>query len=280
MEIYIEGNPAHSLVMRSKRLKFLASLVAILVWPTIVGASATRPGDAEQAPIIVFAAASLTDVLTAQASAWSQASGQPQPRLSFGPSATMARQAAAGAPADLVLSANRYWIDFLARKGLIQKTPKDFAYNRLVLAVPVSHDVSKIETLDRTKILATLGDRRLAIADPALAPAGDYARRYLQYIGLWGQLQNRLVIGTSARQTLMLIERGGMAGFVYVSDAKASDLVKEAGRVPFADLPKITYMAGLMATAPEEAQAFLEHLRSHKATGVWQQYGFEPLAHP
>jgi molybdate transport system substrate-binding protein len=226
-------------------------------------------------PITVFAAASLTDTLPALAAAWHQSTGKPLPRFSFGPSAMMARQVAAGAPANIVLSANPEWIKFLEDRALLAAPPETVAHNRLVLVKPGSGQVTE-QILTPELVVSLLGRERLAIADPAIAPAGAYARDYLQNIGLWDQLAGNLAMGSNVRQTLVLVERGGMTGFVYATDARASQHVDVLGRVPPAAIPPIAYAAGLTRRANKDADSFYRFLTSPEAAPIWQRFGFEP----
>lgn len=225
-------------------------------------------------PVTVFAAASLTDALPALAAAWHQSTGKPLPRFSFGPSAMMARQVAAGAPANIVLSANPEWIKFLEDRGLLAIPSKTVAHNRLVLVRPGSGQLTD-QMLTPERVGSLLNSGRLAIADPAIAPAGTYARDYLQGIGLWDQLADRLAMGSNVRQTLVLIERGGMTGFVYATDARASERVDVLGYVPATAIPPIAYAAGLTRRDGKDAESFYRFLTSHEAAPVWQRFGFE-----
>jgi len=231
--------------------------------------------DDHDSPITVFAAASLTDTLPELASAWHQATGKAEPRFSFGPSAMMARQVAAGAPANIVLSANPEWIKFLEDRALLARPSKTVAHNQLVLVKPGSGKVTA-QLLTPELISALLGKGRLAIADPTVAPAGAYARIYLQNIGLWDQFSDRLAMGSNVRQTLLLVERGGMAGFVYATDARASNHVDVLGYVPPTTIPPVAYAAGLTRRANKDADSFYRFLTSPEAAPVWQRFGFEP----
>ena len=126
----------------------------------------------DKAPVTIFAAASLTNVLPELAAAWRTENAAPAPYLSFGPSAMMARQVAAGAPADIVLSANPDWISFLEGRDLLSGPARIMAKNRLVLVKPGSGQTSST-ALDTAILTDIVGHGRFAIAAPATAPAGQ-----------------------------------------------------------------------------------------------------------
>lgn len=230
-------------------------------------------GQAEE-PLVVFAAASLADVLETHAEKWSAATGRPLPRLSFGPSGTMARQIAAGAPSDLYISANSRWVAFLEAKKMLRSAPIALAGNSLVLVVPGRHAAGSLATLDAVLLSATIGDGRLAIADPAVAPAGDYAKEFLIQIGLWDSLEARLAFGGSARQTLLLAERGNIPALVYSTDARMSRRVTAIAAAPAGDIPPIRYRAALIRLSSPLAQEFLDYLTSKTAAADWLGFGF------
>ena len=82
---------------------------------------------------------------------------------------------------------------------------------------------------DSKRVLRTVADlrdpefRRIAIGDPEAVPAGVYARRWLERIGLWSALQPRLIPTASVRAALATVERGAAdAAIVYRTDLAAA----------------------------------------------------------
>ncbi|MCJ9429448.1 molybdate ABC transporter substrate-binding protein [Kordiimonas marina] len=255
--------------------RFLSAILCATA--LILGGQAAR-ADEPKKPLIVFAAASLTDVLKAEATAWARETGKPMPRLSFGASATMARQVAAGAPADLMLSANPAWVQMLEKGGFLSGAPVPLVKNSLVLVVPSRGAAGTPGHLvTRELIEKTVGGGKLALADPAIAPAGAYARAFLEHIGLWLPLKPRLALAPNVRQALLLVERGGLPGFVYGSDAAASKRVIILGTVPEGSTKPILYMAGMTKAAQADANAFLTYLTSPASGPVWRRFGFTPI---
>lgn len=241
---------------------------------TIVSGEQSIAQEQAENPLVVFAAASLTDVLEVHASKWAETAQKPIPRLSFGPSGTLARQLAAGAPADMIISANAKWITFLQQREVLENGPKKVAGNSLVLVVPGRHTIKSMGILDATLLHAAIGENRLAIADPAVSPAGDYAKSYLRQIGLWQALEGQLAFGGSVRQTLLLAERGNMPALVYSTDARMSRMVTAVALAPVSAMPQILYLAGLTKSASPDAGTFLKYLTGDLAAPDWAGYGF------
>ncbi len=236
---------------------------------------------AAQTPVTIFAAASLQDGLRALARDWA-ARGHPPPRLSFAASSALARQIEQGAPADLFLSADEPWMDYLAARDLILPASRVSALgNTLVLvAPPNSHHAAPLTR--QTDLLALLGPQgRMALADPAHVPAGRYARAALEWMGQWGALSPRLARAENVRAALLLVERGEVPlGIVYATDALALALVlpglRVLGTFPAESHPPITYPFALTRRAEGNAQAraLLAFLTGPEAMPAWQSHGF------
>src|SRR5262245_33409602 len=165
-----------------------------LLWLTLSAwLSLAVPASAQEAkPITVFAAASLTNVMGELGQAFTKESGVPV-RLSFAASSTLARQIESGAGADLFLSADLEWMDYLEQRGLIQKaTRRDLLSNRLALIAPADSAV-ELKIGPGFPLAAALGGGRLATGDPDNVPVGRYARSALMNLGVWNDVVDRLV---------------------------------------------------------------------------------------
>jgi molybdate transport system substrate-binding protein len=245
------------------------ALAAFGVSPPEGSPAAARP----RPEILVFAAASLTDGLGEIGADFEARTGV-RVLFSFAGSNALARQIQAGAPADVFVSANLDRMDELERAGLVRPDDRvSLLSNRLAVVVATSSDlvVSTPSDLSRTS--------RLALGDPEAVPAGIYARLWLEGLGLWATLRDRVVPTLDVRAALAAVESGAVdAGVVYRTDAALSSRVRVAFEVPVAEAPPIVYPAAVLAssTAPE-ARAFLEHLRSSPARAVFTRLGFEPL---
>ncbi|HEX7116968.1 MAG TPA: molybdate ABC transporter substrate-binding protein [Steroidobacter sp.] len=250
----------------------LLALVAALASSLSLAAESTKE------PLVVFAAASLTDTLQKISDAYTASSGVPI-KLSFAASSALARQIESGARADLFLSADQEWMDYLQDRRLIQAaTRTDLLGNRLVLIAPHDSNVS-IDLTPNAPLLAALGPSgRVAIAEPELVPAGRYGKAALTSLGLWSSLESRLARAENVRVALMYVARGETPlGIVYATDAKIDPRVRVVAQFPQTSHAPITYPVALTAVARPGAAEYLRHLRSDAARKIFEQAGFTVL---
>lgn len=233
-------------------------------------------GAAQAAELTVFSAASLTDVLPILARDYTRTHGE-EIRFSFGASSAIARQIEAGASADVFISADVEWMDYLAQRDLLRAgTRRVIAGNRLVLIGARRHGPV---TLDRhLDFAALLGDGRLALGDPAHVPAGRYAQMALESLGLWDSIASRLAPAESVRVALMYVVRGeAPLGIVYATDARGVPEVRVLAEFPADVTPAIHYPAAVLrqAKAPSAA-SFVRYLADPAARAIWAAHGFTP----
>lgn len=243
-------------------------LLLLLFAALFLGAAAPRPP-------LVLAAASLQESMSAAAGAWA-ARGHSKPVISFAASSALARQAAAGAPADLFVSADEQWMDDLQRRGLlVAGTRADLLGNRLVL-VAAATERRLVPLGPRTPLVAMLGSGRMAMADPASVPAGRYGKAAFEKLGVWNQVSPRVVRAENVRAALALVERGAARyGVVYATDARASKLVRVVGTFPPASHPPIRYpIARLKCSTSPEAEGFRRFLLSREGKAIFARFGF------
>ncbi|WP_423602099.1 molybdate ABC transporter substrate-binding protein [Sphingomonas sp. MS122] len=218
---------------------------------------------------LVLAAASLQEAMTAAAGAWARR-GHARPVLSFAASSVLARQVASGGRADLFVSADEEWMNFLERQQAIAPgTRAPFLGNRLVLVAPADAPAER-------RPLAAMLRGRIAVADPASVPAGRYAEAALRKLGLWQAASPQLVRAENVRAALALVERGAAShGIVYATDARASRRVRVAGVFPQSSHPPIVYpLARLRTAAHPEAEGFRRFLLSGAGRAIFARYGF------
>ncbi|MCB9759834.1 MAG: molybdate ABC transporter substrate-binding protein [Alphaproteobacteria bacterium] len=223
-------------------------------------------------PVVVFAAASLTDALPAVADAWRAQGGAPVV-FNFDASSRLAMQIEQGAAADLYLSADERWMARLVEGGRVQGEPVALLGNRLVVVVPDGATAPL-----SPQALGAAG--RVAVAD-AEVPAGRYARASLEALGLLPALAPRLVSGDNVRTALAWVARGEVdAGLVYATDAAVEPAVKVAFAMPEDSHPPIRYPAALLREAPhpERGAALLAFCQSPQAAAVFTDAGFTALA--
>jgi len=230
--------------------------------------AATQIGSAALADrVTVFAAASLKNALDAVIAAQ-----QIEITAVYAGSATLARQIAAGAPADVFISANPDWMDWLETQGALQGgTRLDVLTNRL--AVIRTGAGEKAGALP--DIATLLNGERLATAFVDAVPAGIYARAALQSSGQWERVAPLLAETDNVRAALALVARGeAPLGIVYATDAMAEPRVSVLYTFAPADHPPIVYPAALIQDADNVAQAFLDHLTSPAAQAIFSAQGF------
>ncbi len=250
----------------NRRMAFLAAL-ALFVQPC---AAIAQP----PVTVTVFAAASLTDSLKAVADAYKAGTGVTV-TLSFGASSTLARQIDQGAQADIFMSADTDWMDFLQKGGHIAEgTRKDLLGNQLVL-IAASDSKTAPNIVPHFDLAGTLGNGRLALADPASVPAGKYAKAALTSLGVWDSIASKVAPAENVRVALEYVARGEAPfGVVYATDAKVAPSVRIVGTFPENSHAPIVYPVALTRTASPAAKQFLTFLSGASARTIFQRAGF------
>ncbi len=235
--------------------------------------AAPLPSSAAEDDIIVFAAASLKTVLDSVAATYGDIFGA-APTTSYAGTPLLARQIEQGAPADIVITADETWMDYLQQRGLVSgRIHRGLIGNRLVVIVPVgsgpaAHDLANLMTL--------LGaDGRLALADTEAVPAGRYARQALENLGLWTALSGRMAESDSVRSALAFVaRREAPAGIVYATDAAAEPNVVVVAEIPAASHAPIRYAAAITKDADPGAEKFFDYLVTPEAMSNFSAHGF------
>ena len=223
----------------------------------------------DDGPVAVFAAASTSDVVHGAAEA-ETAAGRPT-IVSVAASSVLARQIARGAPADVVVSADPAWLDWLEAEGVTLADRRVVARGRLVVVGPA--DARAVGGVAE----ALAGAERVALADPAHVPAGRYARSALVRLALWASVEPRVVVVGDVRAAVAAVETGAAdRAVVYASDARASARVRVLARVPPAAQPEIAFEAALL-DAPRGRAAF-DAVASPAAAERWRAAGFDPVS--
>ncbi|MBV9587881.1 MAG: molybdate ABC transporter substrate-binding protein [Alphaproteobacteria bacterium] len=233
---------------------------------------------AETRPILLFAAASLKNALDAIDEGWRRDTGKPV-TASYAASSTLAKQIENGAPADLFISADPDWMDYLQQRNLIKpESRSDLLGNSLVLIAPVSSTV-KLPITPGFALAAALGGGRLAMADPAAVPAGLYGKAALEKLGVWSSVANRIAAAENVRAALLLVARGeAPLGIVYRTDAAIEPGVRIADTFPSDTHPPIVYPIALTASSDNpNAPSLLVFLRGAAARAQFQKAGFALL---
>lgn len=226
----------------------------------------------------VFAAASMKTALDEAAKTWKTQSGK-DIVATYGSSATLAKQIAEAAPADIFISADEAWMDDVAKKNLIKAdTRKDLVGNTLVLVAATGTDV-KVDLTNATDLASVLGEEKLAVGDVKSVPAGKYAKSALEKLGLWASIESHLAMQENVRAALALVARGeAKLGIVYGSDVIAEPKVHVVADFPEASHAPILYPAAIIAASTNpDAQGFLDFIRSKNGQLIFKANGFTLL---
>jgi len=248
--------------------------VAALAWGVPHRASAqSQSGD-----LVVFAAASLKNALDNINAQWKKETGK-SAKISYASSSALAKQIENGAPAQVFISADIPWMDYVEKKNLVKAgTRSDLLGNRIVLIAP--KDKAKAVVIEPGFDIAKIvGDGRLAMADVASVPAGRYGKASLEKLGVWDKVSGKLAQAENVRAALLLVSRGeAPAGIVYQTDAASDKGVTIIGTFPENTHPPIVYPVALLAGATHpDAAAFLDYIKSSKATPLFEAQGFSVL---
>ena len=215
-------------------------------------------------------AASLKEVMNELSGAYAKSNPEVKFLKNYGASGALAKQIENGAPADIFISANTEWMDYLVHKKLADAgSVTSFAYNTLVFAGTTS-SASSLQDLAKLN--------KIAIGSPKSVPAGEYATEALKKAGLDKQLEKKLVMAKDVRECLMYAERGEVDGaFVYRTDALQARQAKILFTVPQKLYPRVTYPLGMTASGAKnrDAAGFFQYLKSGAAKPVLRKYGFD-----
>jgi molybdate transport system substrate-binding protein len=256
----------------------IALLMAIAMLAVSCGGDGDNLGKTDRGVPLIFAAASLADVLGEAASLYEAETGK-RVDFSFGGSIALANQIALfGAPADGVFFVGEVPAEVIADAGLVPASgyPNIFS-NSLVVIGP--SDAAR---------LGSLGDIaskevRFAIADPLLAPAGVYARQALETIGIWDEISGRAILMLDVRAAMAAVESGNVRfGIVYKTDAVTSDDISVVYEIEDGHSP-ISYMAIPLegASNKDGAAEFLQYIVfEQEARNLFELAGFTIVGVP
>jgi molybdate transport system substrate-binding protein len=235
---------------------------------------------AQNAPVVVFAAASLKNALDEIAAGWTAKTGV-EVKVSYAGSPALAKQIEEGAPADLFISADPDWMDYVEQKNLVKpRTRGNLLGNSIVLVASKDWTKGNIKIEPDFLLASLLGDGRLAIASTAAVPAGKYGKAALETLGVWNSVTSRLAETDNVRSALALVARSeAPLGIVYRTDAAVEPNVRIVGTFPDDSHPPIVYPAAAIANSKNaRAEEFLRYLAGAEAKAVFEKNGFAVLA--
>lgn len=258
--------------MAARLFAFIALMFAAIAAPQIAAAQDT---------LTVFAAASMKNALDDANAAFTKTSGI-KVTASYAASSALAKQIEQGAPADVFVSADLKWMDYLAERKLIKPdTRVNLLGNKLVLIAGKDSKLNHVTIGQGFDIAKLAGDGRIAVADVRAVPAGLYAKAALEKLGAWKAAESKLAMAENVRATLAFVARGETPiGIVYETDAKIEPGVKIVGTFPDGSHPAVTYPVAATASAKPAAERYLSFLRSGTAKAIFEKYGFSFLVKP
>jgi molybdate transport system substrate-binding protein len=259
------------MVMRTAR-----GVRGVLAGLALAAALATPSAAAD---ITVFAAASLKNALDDVAAAWKDRSGK-DATVAYAASSALARQIEEGAPADVFVSADVPWMEYLAERDLVKNdTIIELLANRLVLVAPAD-SAATIEIGPGFDLAGALGDGRLAMGQVDSVPAGRYGKEALTSLGVWESVAGHVAQAENVRAALALVARGeAPLGIVYETDARAEKAVRVVGVFPEDSHAPIVYPAAIVAASTsDDAAAFMDFLGTPEAAALLEKQGFTVLA--
>lgn len=271
--------------MKKKQLGvvLLAALVLLL---TACG------GGRETSEIAVFAAASLQETLTEIGEQYMEKRGNVELIFNFDSSGTLKTQIREGAECDLFLSAGQRQMDQLdASAGpdvntegldfVLPDTRVDLLENKVVLAVPEGNPAG-ITGYDGLAERLEEGSGVLLCMGNSDVPVGQYAQKLLAFYGLDEAAlaaSGLITYGSNVKEVTTQVSEGTVdCGIIYGTDAFSAGLtVVDAATAEMCG--QVIYPAAALKNSkfPEEAQAFLDYLRTPAAGAVLEAVGFTPL---
>ncbi len=251
---------------------FFKALLALSLWlPACFDAVAQEPR-----PITVYAAASLKEALDESVAAWRTSGGHPVV-VSYAASSALARQIEQGAPADVFISADTDWMDYLQQRNLVDvDTRRDLLGNTLVLVAPAGSKTPDVALEPGVDIAGLLDGGRLSLGMTSSVPAGKYARAAFTSLGVWDQVAPHVAESENVRAALMFVARGETPlGVVYGTDARAEPRVRVVGTFPEGSHPAIVYPIARLKGAPQpDSGKLVEWLAGPAAGAIFEERGF------
>ena len=251
----------------------LAAILALLL-------AAAQPLAAQES-ITVFAAASLKNALDDANAAYTKTTGI-KVVASYAASSALAKQIEGDAPADVFISADLQWMDYVAQKNMIKPDSRvNLLGNKLVLIAPADSKLDKVIIAKPFDIAKLAGDGRIAVADVKAVPAGLYAKAALGSLDGWTAAEPKLAMAENVRATLAFVARGETpVGIVYETDAKVEPKVKIVGVFTEGSHPAIVYPVAATMAAKADAGKYLNFLRGAESKAIFEKYGFSFLVKP
>lgn len=251
---------------------FLALLA--LLFGALAGTLAGCTKEEQAVELNISAAGSLVDVLTEINNLYKETDPNVTITPNFAASGTLQTQIEQGAPCDVFISAGAKQMDNLQNQGVIlEDTRSDLLNNKIVLIMPGD------STLGLTSFagLTSPGVGKVAIGDPASVPAGSYGKNALEQLGIYAQVQSKLILCPDVRTVLTYVENGDVdAGIVYATDAMTSRKVHVIAEGPPEISRTMVYPVAVIKASDhvDAATKYIDFLSGSEARAVFEKYGF------
>ena len=267
-----------------------AAMILLLTGCSSTGTETSQPQqeetNVETVELNVFAAASMQETLEQIVEDYKNVEPNVTIQLNLDSSGTLKTQIEEGAPCDLFISAAQKQMNELDSTAGAEANPDgldfvdpdtrvDLLENKVVLVVPEGNpkDIQTFaEIVDKADLVA-LGNSDV--------PVGQYSEELLENLGVWDTLNEsgKITFGSNVKEVTTQVTEGiADCGIVYATDAFS------AGLTPIDEATKemcgqVIYPAAVLKTSehPDEAQAFLDYLKSEDASAVFESVGFQPL---
>ena len=237
----------------------------------LVGGCQSAPAH-PPAEITVSAAADLMEALPELAATFERETGV-RVLVNFGSSGQLAQQIAQGAPVDVFMSADIHYMEDLGSAGLLLRgTRAIYGTGRLVVWTPP--DAPALTSLEE---LASPSIRKVAIANPKLAPYGHAAEEALRMAGLWNAVKGKAIYGENVRQAL-LYARNGSANAALVANAQVAGKPGHIFVVPEELYPRLYGTLGVVRDTRNEpaARTFAAFVTGAEGSAILARHGFGP----
>lgn len=254
----------------------IIKLICIFFVTNLMLNSACKQKLRDKDELVIFVAASLGDVTKAMVDSF-KLKYKCTVKTNIASSGTLARQITQGADADIFLSANKLWVNYLDSLAYLKHGKKvPLTENELVLISNNRVNTNEVSINSSFKLSDLIGNQGLAIGNPSHVPLGQYTQQCFKHYGWENILRDNVITANNARSTLMLVEMGEIPfGIVYRSDAIKSDKVKVLGTFPAESHSPIEYTACTLSNK-KLSQAFIDFTQSKTAQSIYIKYGIKP----
>lgn len=278
--------------------KFLSLVLALVLVLTMVACGEKQPTNDNQndtpetVELTVFAAASLTESLTAIGEKYMAENQNVKISFNFDSSGKLLTQIKEGAPCDLFISAAPKQMNALdgTLKEDADKNPDgldmlvagsriDLLENKVALAVPEGNP-KNIESFDQLADLLKNGEVMLAIGNSDV-PVGQYTQKIFAFYGIDEEaVVSKLTYGSNVKEVTTAVSEDTVdCGIIYASDAYSANLTVAATAT--AEMcGQVIYPAAVLNTSAnqEAAAAFLAYLQGAEASAEFEAVLFTPLS--